>query len=364
MNGSILIVDDEDTLRLTLKSRLLSKGFEVDVAADGEEALEKLKEREFDILLLDINMPRLNGIQVLHFVTETYPNTEVIMLTGFADFTTAIECLKSGAKDYLVKPIDTTELITRLNAILRARASERALQECVEERLSTSGYELLGPLNTIGSIIQHLTKSPHPKASKANDELLRYARELSRGMLKKIRNSIILSKLSSDMVHLNRQKVDLSGFVESVCDRYAVLAKSEGLKFQKKVEGKLSALKFDPEKIEQVLNNLLELALQHPSKRSVITLRVSAETVRPSEMEEFKGVVFAVEGMGTKIKKDQITELFEKRNGKPPKSSVEMQATLLGLVISRNMIEAHGGKIWAEEDNVRDIAIIFALPRS
>lgn len=364
MNGSILVVDDEETLRLTMKSRLQAKGFQVDIAADGEEALEKLRERVFDVMLLDINMPRLNGIQVLNFVTEAYPSTEVIMLTGFADFSTAIECLKSGAKDYLVKPIDTTELITRLNAILRARASERALRECVEERLSTSGYELLGPLNTIGSIIQHLTKSRGSVASKENGELLRYAGELSRSMAEKMKNSLVLSQLSVDIVHLNSQKVDLAAFIQSVCHRYAVLAKSDGLKFQKKIEGKLSNIKFDPAKIEQVLNNILELALQHPSKRGTITLRIVADTVRSTPQGDARVALFSVEGMGARIKKDEIRELFEKRDGKLTKIPPETGTTLLGLAISRNIVAAHGGSIWTEEDKERDIVISFTLPRA
>jgi DNA-binding NtrC family response regulator len=102
MTGKILVVDDEDTLRLTLKTRLVSSGFEVDTARDGEEALEKIGATSFDVVLLDINMPRMDGIMTLDYIMRDHPETDVIMLTGFADFTTAIDCLKKGAKDYLV----------------------------------------------------------------------------------------------------------------------------------------------------------------------------------------------------------------------------------------------------------------------
>ena len=95
MNERILVVDDEESLRLSLKFKLKSAGFDVDVAADGEEALEKLKARPADAVLLDINMPRMSGIEALTIIRQKYPQTETIMLTGFADFSTATftDCL-------------------------------------------------------------------------------------------------------------------------------------------------------------------------------------------------------------------------------------------------------------------------------
>ena len=117
MDSSILVVDDESTLRLTTKARLQAKGFDVDVAEDGEIALEKLRGKTFDIVLLDINMPRLNGLQTLEAIVREYPATDVVMLTSFADFSLAIECLKKGAKDYLVKPIDAQELLSKIAAL-------------------------------------------------------------------------------------------------------------------------------------------------------------------------------------------------------------------------------------------------------
>jgi len=91
MKDKILVVDDEDSLRMTLKMRLQSSDFDVETAADGEEALEKLKKFSADLVLLDINMPKMDGIETLGHIAEDYPTIEFIMLTGFADFSTAID---------------------------------------------------------------------------------------------------------------------------------------------------------------------------------------------------------------------------------------------------------------------------------
>lgn len=158
MNERILVVDDEESLRLSLKFKLKSAGFDVDVAVDGEDALEKLKARPADAVLLDINMPRMSGIETLTLIRQQYPQTEAIMLTGFADFSTAIECLKIGAKDYLVKPVDTTELVTRLRSLVRSRSTERALQEVHLEYLGFLTEDVLEPLKKIQSSLEHLVK--------------------------------------------------------------------------------------------------------------------------------------------------------------------------------------------------------------
>ncbi len=159
MNERILIVDDEESLRLSMKFKLKSAGFDVDTAVDGEEAIEKLKAKPADVVLLDINMPRMSGIEALTIIRQNYPQTETIMLTGFADFSTAIECLKIGAKDYLVKPVDTTELVTRLRSLVRARSTERALQEVHQEYLGFISEELLEPLKKVHSNLEQLSKS-------------------------------------------------------------------------------------------------------------------------------------------------------------------------------------------------------------
>jgi DNA-binding response OmpR family regulator len=177
MNERILVVDDEESLRLSLKFKLKSAGFDVDTAIDGEEALDKLKVKPADVVLLDINMPRMSGIEALTIIRQTYPQTEAIMLTGFADFSTAIECLKIGAKDYLVKPVDTTELVTRLRSLVRSRSTEHALQEVHQEYLSFLSDELVDPLRKIETMLEQVSKLPGD-AEKERKKLLTGARDL------------------------------------------------------------------------------------------------------------------------------------------------------------------------------------------
>jgi len=116
--NSILVVDDEDALRTVLSSELESEGYVVATAGDGDEAISVLQGKTFDLVLLDIKMPRVDGFEVLRFIKERYPATKVIMLTGFADLKNAIESKKLGAEDFVSKPYDLVDLLTTIERVL------------------------------------------------------------------------------------------------------------------------------------------------------------------------------------------------------------------------------------------------------
>jgi len=116
--NSILVVDDEDALRTVLSSELESEGYVVATAGDGDEAISILQGKSFDLVLLDIKMPRVDGFEVLRFIKEKYPATKVIMLTGFADLKNAIESKKLGAEDFVSKPYDLVDLLTTIERVL------------------------------------------------------------------------------------------------------------------------------------------------------------------------------------------------------------------------------------------------------
>ena len=106
----ILIVDDEKNIRLTLSQALETLGAEIDTAANGEEALTKLKGREFGLILLDIRMPGMDGMEVLRRVREIRPDIRVIMITAYGTIESAVEAMKLGAVDFLQKPFDPEEI--------------------------------------------------------------------------------------------------------------------------------------------------------------------------------------------------------------------------------------------------------------
>ncbi len=114
----VLVVDDEDALRTVLSGELTSEGYDVGTAADGDDAISTLQKQTFDLVLLDIKMPRMHGFEVLKFVKEKHPETKVVMLAGFADFGNVIDVKKLGAEDFVVKPYDLVNLVNTIKRVL------------------------------------------------------------------------------------------------------------------------------------------------------------------------------------------------------------------------------------------------------
>ena len=110
-NGHILITDDDQTLCYLLKEELINEGYEVDITFDGKYAIENLKKKTYDLLLLDLEMTDVQGEEVLKYTKENHPNLQVIVLTAKTEIRTAIQCIKDGAYDFITKPYEFGQLV-------------------------------------------------------------------------------------------------------------------------------------------------------------------------------------------------------------------------------------------------------------
>src|SRR5512139_944110 len=135
MEGArILIADDEPPIRKACAKILNEQGAVVEVAENGLEGLEKAKAREFDLALIDLKMPQMDGMELLEHLNLLDPDLVKIVITGFATLETAVEAVQRGAYDYLAKPFTPGELRTRVNRGVEKRALLREAKKLREER--------------------------------------------------------------------------------------------------------------------------------------------------------------------------------------------------------------------------------------
>ncbi len=127
--GNILIVDDDETIGDTIILILENEGFNADLARNGKEALEKVKSKYYDVALLDIKLPDMEGTYLLKAIRELAPNTIKIMLTGYPELRTSLDALNWGADAYLIKPISPCEIIKTIEEKLGKVAEARAMTE-------------------------------------------------------------------------------------------------------------------------------------------------------------------------------------------------------------------------------------------
>ena len=126
----LLLVDDEERFLSTTKSLLEKRGITTFTAANGLDAMKIMDEHRIDVVILDVKMPGLDGVEVLRKIKQRYPLVEVIMLTGHASVESAVEGLKLGAFDYLMKPCNVLDLLTKAND---AHAKKQAMEEKIKK---------------------------------------------------------------------------------------------------------------------------------------------------------------------------------------------------------------------------------------
>lgn len=150
--SKILVVDDERSIRNTLKDILEYEKYEVDLAEDGIKALDKVKTAHYDIILCDIKMPGMDGIEVLEKLVEYIPDTPVVMISGHGNIDTAVESIKKGAFDYIEKPLDLNRLlITIRNAMDKSNlvSETKFLKKKVSKK-----YEIVGESQALKSVVE------------------------------------------------------------------------------------------------------------------------------------------------------------------------------------------------------------------
>jgi two-component system KDP operon response regulator KdpE len=201
--GRILVVDDQPQIRRVLRTTLIAKGYEVDDAQGGQEAFEKLREQKYDVILLDVNMPDIEGTEVCRAIRAT-SDVGIIMLTVCNSEADKVSALDFGADDYVTKPFSMPELFARIRAVLRRNAVDKAVQ-----LLSLNDVEVDFPARqvTVRGENVHLTPKEfellhylanHPNKTISHRELLRaiwgpdYGDELGhlRAYVKQLRKKI------------------------------------------------------------------------------------------------------------------------------------------------------------------------------
>jgi len=188
MNEKVLIIDDEKNIRMTLKKSLQKAGYEVETAINGEDGLEKFNEEKFPVILLDMKLPGIDGIEVLRKINDLDHQSKIIMITGYGSVDTAIEAMKLGAVDYLRKPFKPEEILQLVKEVfarfeLEAKEAEadgfeeylnlakseinnRNFKEAVEllKKATSENTEKPGPFNLLGIIYE--LQGNQPRAMK------------------------------------------------------------------------------------------------------------------------------------------------------------------------------------------------------
>ena len=343
----ILVVDDDTDFRTLVTSSLIEEGFIVDDVAGGEAALLEIKKQQYEIVLLDIKMSGMNGVQTLKALRAEAPDTDYVMITGFQDITLAIECIKLGAKEYLNKPIDAVDLIQRIRSMLRARTAEQRLKEREKEFNSRLLHEIRHPLATVTSGIGFLRKEMAGPLTDQQSEVLNHISSNLEKLMALVNDMIDLSKFESGNVLLEKLPTNLDILVPAICGRLEMQAKAKKLTLNVTVDKNIPTFELDQEKIDQVVSNLIDNAIKHTEEKGSISISavVVQKTIGGKNRE---CVEIAVADSGTGIGSNELPYVFDKYKEFLTGTTSKKKTTGLGLAICRSIAEAHKGILTVE----------------
>ncbi|HLM58590.1 MAG TPA: response regulator [Pyrinomonadaceae bacterium] len=372
----LLVVDDEENILLTISEVLRLEGYTVDVASSGTEAVGRLSDREYDLVLTDLHMADGDGMAVLEEVRTRWPLTITIVLTGFAALETAIQALRHGAYDYLTKPCMIEELkltvargidhrllmlaerearmgLEQLNRELERRVEERTSElqrvnrELTEANrakdvfLATLSHELRTPLTPVLGWVS-LLKTGGALADPAT---------LTQGLDAIERNARLQARLVDDLLDISRavsgklriewEPVDLCAVVESAIETVRADAEAGGVELVVDLQGCPLVVRGAPVRLQQIVWNLLSNAVKFTPRGG----RVGVRAWRAGGESRI-----SVRDTGIGIPPEFLPHVFD-RFRQADGSTTRLYGGLgLGLAIVRALTELHGGWVRAESE--------------
>ena len=384
----LLVVDDEESVALTVGEVLRQEGYEVETAASGDEAVAFLEGAEFDLVLTDLHMEGGDGLSVLTEVRRRAPLTISIVLTGFASVESAIAALRQGAYDYLIKPciIDDLKMtvsrgiehrrlilaeqqarahLEELNRELEQRVAERTaeltlvnqeLEEANRSKdvfLATLSHELRTPLTPILGWINLLRTGQLDDSAlvQALDVIERNARLQSR----LIDDLLDISRIATGKLRFDPKPVDLNQVCEAACETVRAAAEQQQVMLAAELSAQPLVVNGEPVRLQQIIWNLLSNAVKFTEAGGRVTLR--------TEVLDGEARV-VVEDTGIGIAADFLPHVFDRFRQADGTRTRRYSGLGLGLAIVDALARVHRGRVTAEsEGEGRGARFTFTVPR-
>ncbi len=375
-DARLLVVDDEENLRITTSAILENEGYMVDSAASGDEAIALLANADYDLVLTDLHMEHGEGLTVLNEIRRNAPLTISVVLTGFASVESAIAALQEGAYDYLVKPCDIETMkhtirrgvehrrlmlaeqkaradLEQLNLDLEQRIIERTAEltrlnaELAEANrakdvfLATLSHELRTPLTPVVGWIKLLRSGnlDSKSVAQALDAIERNAWLQAR----LIDDLLDTSRIATGKLQFEPRPVDLNSAVKAALDTVRALASSRNIDLAIDQSTATLVVMGEPVRLQQIAWNILSNAIKFTDPGGKVTIITETDGVEAR---------FTVVDTGVGIEPDFLPHVFDRFRQADGSTSRRHGGLGLGLAIADALAKMHGGRLEAQSKGV------------
>jgi|Deesub1362B_J571_1020462.scaffolds.fasta_scaffold04551_2 signal transduction histidine kinase len=367
----ILVVDDAKVVLNFYQKGLSRIGYEVDVADSAIKALDMIEKKDYDIVITDINMELMDGIELLEAIKRDYPHIEVIMMTGYATVENAIRSLKKGAYDFLMKPVkleqvrqvvkhceEKIRISQEIQQLRKINERLREVQEMKNRFIAITSHELRTPVTHIKSYLDFLRDPAFSEEEKKEflDIIQKSVDDLERIVLQMFE----VSRIEGNELPLNKEKTQIVNIVRDCLQQMKIELRERDLEIIHKEEEDLPEVPVDPFRIKEVIMEILNNAIRFTPDGGKITISYDHNS---------KYLSILIQDTGVGIPEDKLGRIFEKfyevqDSSYHTSSRIQFMggSTGIGLPLAKGLVEAHGGRLKIESEVSKGTKVWIYLP--
>ncbi|MCD6453486.1 MAG: hybrid sensor histidine kinase/response regulator [Dehalococcoidales bacterium] len=375
--ASIMVVEDEVGNRATLCGILEEVGYRVTGLSCGADALKAIRQNHFDVIVADIKLPDIGGLEILELAKEMNAEVAVIMMTGYASLETSVEALNRGAYAYFTKPVNPDELKTTIanalkqqrlllenkklieslqrsnNLLFKANEELKKATRAKSEFLAGMSHELRTPLNAIIGFSELLLDEVPGKINDEQRECLDDILSSGRHLLELVNDVLDLSRVEAGKLKLKLEKLNLARIITSVVPTIKSLLDKNQHRLEVNIEADLPPVRADRNRLRQILLNLLSNAIKFTPSGGKLGIEVTRDG-------DYCQVSVVDNGIG--IKEEDQRNIFDAFTQLDTSPERKKEGTGLGLALTKQFVEICDGRIWVESEYGKGSRFIFTLP--
>jgi signal transduction histidine kinase len=359
---AVLVIDDEESMRDACFQILTRDGYNVTGAGDGVAGFGLVRDMKPDLVLVDLKMPGMSGMDVLEKIRDIDPGIICVVITGYATISSAVESMKRGAYDFLPKPFTPDELriivkrgMEKRKLILEAAYLREEKERMREKFVSLVSHQLKTPLTSVQQYLESILSGAVGKTNPQQEKVFHRISERISGLLTLIDKWLSLSRIEAGKLVDKFTSVSLTPILKETVELMSPLAKNKNVFLITELPEQDCVIKGDNEMLKQAFTNLIDNGIKYNLENGRVVVKLTGDQTH---------FIVDISDTGIGIPGEALPFIFDEFFRVDNSDTYAMGGSGLGLSIVRKIIEAHSGLIKVDSEIGNGSKFSVFLPRS